>query len=131
MEKVKTKVNSIISDVLSVPVEKLNEDTHLIDDIGAESVDFVDIIFEIEQGFNIKINDPENMFPTFLIKGQNPFSLTAEQKESNLKRILENYSFVGQKMITDYKNTYNPNLFFTLGYLYFFTQNELNKIEVN
>ena len=57
------KVQKIISENLNVPLEKVTMDTHLVDDLGADSLDVLEIIMSIEDEFNIKIptNGAENI----------------------------------------------------------------------
>src|SRR3990167_9697598 len=49
------KVREIIADVLVIDEEEIGLDNRLIADLGAESIDFLDLIFQLEKEFNIKI----------------------------------------------------------------------------
>ena len=49
------KVQKIISENLNVPLEKVTMDTHLVDDLGADSLDVFQIIMGIEDTFDIQI----------------------------------------------------------------------------
>ena len=49
------KVAEIMADALGCDVEKVKPDASLIDDLGAESIDFLDIIFRLERAFKVKI----------------------------------------------------------------------------
>lgn len=49
------KVAEAIAEALDVEVDEATPDAILMDDLGAESIDFLDIIFRIEQAFDIKI----------------------------------------------------------------------------
>ena len=49
------KVQKIISENLNVPLEKVTMDTHLVDDLGADSLDVFQIIMGIEEEFDIEI----------------------------------------------------------------------------
>lgn len=49
------KVADAIGEALDVEKEEITPDAILMDDLGAESIDFLDIIFRIENAFNIKI----------------------------------------------------------------------------
>lgn len=51
------KIRTIISKELGVDQEKITLDTHLIDDLGADSLDAVELIMAIEDEFNIEIAD--------------------------------------------------------------------------
>jgi acyl carrier protein len=48
-------VAKIIADARGCEVEQVKLESSLIDDLGAESIDFVDIIFRLQRGFKIKI----------------------------------------------------------------------------
>ncbi|MFQ6104547.1 MAG: acyl carrier protein [Candidatus Glassbacteria bacterium] len=50
-----TKVVSLLSEALGVPAEEISMDSHLEQDLGAESIDYLDVIFRIEREFNFKI----------------------------------------------------------------------------
>src|SRR6516225_10060595 len=49
------KVVEIIADAIGCDLEKVKLDSSLIDDLGAESIDFVDIIFRLQRHFKVKI----------------------------------------------------------------------------
>ena len=49
------KVAEIMADALGCDLEKVKPDSSLINDLGAESIDFLDIVFRLERGFKVKI----------------------------------------------------------------------------
>jgi acyl carrier protein len=49
-------VQKSISTVLNRDVSEISQDSNLVDDLGAESIDFLDITSEIEKVLNIEIN---------------------------------------------------------------------------
>ena len=49
------KVADIISDTSEIPREDITPDSHTIDDLGIDSLDFLDIVFAIDKEFGIKI----------------------------------------------------------------------------
>ncbi len=55
IETVFPKVKAIIADVLVTDEDKIALDKRLIADLGAESIDFLDLVFQLEREFNIKI----------------------------------------------------------------------------
>ena len=55
-------VKTIISQALKVDESKINLGSSLIKDMGAESIDFLDIVFRLEKAFKIKIPKGE-LFP--------------------------------------------------------------------
>lgn len=59
-------VQSIISQALKVDLDKVKPESSLIKDLGAESIDFLDIVFRLEKAFKIKIPKGE-LFPEKLL----------------------------------------------------------------
>jgi acyl carrier protein len=49
------KVAETMADAIDCEVAKVKLDSSLIDDLGAESIDFVDIIFRLQRLFKVKI----------------------------------------------------------------------------
>lgn len=55
VEIVFPKVRAIVADVLAIDEEEIQLNSRLIGDLGAESIDFLDFIFQLEREFKIKI----------------------------------------------------------------------------
>jgi acyl carrier protein len=51
------KVRSLIANELGVDADTITEDSHIIDDLGADSLDAVEIIMALEEAFDIEIDD--------------------------------------------------------------------------
>ena len=49
------KIAEIIAAALPCEIEKVKLDASLIDDLGAQSIDFLDIVFRLERGLKVKI----------------------------------------------------------------------------
>ena len=49
------KVAATMADALGRDLEEIKPDASLIDDLGAESIDFLDIVFRLERAFKVKI----------------------------------------------------------------------------
>jgi len=54
-----TSVRLLLADRLATKVERIALRSRLIDDLGADSLDFIDIIFSLEKKFKIKIREDE------------------------------------------------------------------------
>ncbi len=54
-EEVFSEVRKTLVDALSVEDDEVTEDATLTGDLGAESIDFLDIVFRLEKSFSIKI----------------------------------------------------------------------------
>lgn len=55
------KVKAILVDQLGVSEEEIKLETNLMDDLGADSLDFFQVVMELEDEFNIKIDNGENL----------------------------------------------------------------------
>jgi acyl carrier protein len=53
------KIKEIIIDKLGVDESKIVEDAKFIDDLGADSLDTVELIMQFEEEFNIEIPDED------------------------------------------------------------------------
>ncbi len=69
-QEVLQKVKDILTDALGVDEGEVAEDASLVADLGAESIDFLDIIFRLEKTFNIKIPRGD-LFPEDLLSDEN------------------------------------------------------------
>jgi acyl carrier protein len=49
------KVREIIADVLAFEEDEIQRDGSLVDDYNAESIDFLDLVYQLEREFKIKI----------------------------------------------------------------------------
>jgi acyl carrier protein len=66
------KVSATLVDSLNVDPEEVRPDATLQGDLGAESIDFLDIVFRLERGFGIKIPRGE-LFPESIFQGDPEF----------------------------------------------------------
>jgi acyl carrier protein len=58
-DEVFEKVRQALVDALSVEPDEVTMEATLFNDLGAESIDFLDIIFRLEKAFGIKISQDE------------------------------------------------------------------------
>jgi len=75
-DEVFNKVKEVLTTALAVDDDEVTPDAKLSEDLGAESIDYLDITFQLEKAFGIKIPKgeliPENMFtnPEFVQNGR-------------------------------------------------------------
>lgn len=55
VDKVYPTVAKTIADALGCELDEVKADASLIDDLGAESIDFLDLVFRLERAFKVKI----------------------------------------------------------------------------
>ena len=61
-DEVYGKVQEALVDALGVDEDEVTPEATLVGDLGAESIDFLDIVFKLEKAFDIKI-PREDLFP--------------------------------------------------------------------
>ena len=59
MESVADRVKKIIVDQLGVEEELVNTDASFVDDLGADSLDTVELVMALEEEFGIEIPDED------------------------------------------------------------------------
>ena len=57
MSEVKSKIKKIVADHLGIEEEKVTEEASFIDDLGADSLDTVELVMAFEEKFGIEIPD--------------------------------------------------------------------------
>lgn len=68
-DEIEVKIRELLVDVLAVDEHEVTPEARLTKDLGAESIDFLDIVFRLEQAFGIKINQGE-LFPQSIAQDQ-------------------------------------------------------------
>jgi acyl carrier protein len=63
------KIQEVLDDALGVDEDEVTPEASLTADLGAESIDFLDIVFRIEKTFDIKISQGE-LFPENLTENE-------------------------------------------------------------
>ena len=61
-EEVFEKVKAALMDALQVDDDEVTADATMVGDLGAESIDFLDIVYKLERAFDIEI-PREELFP--------------------------------------------------------------------
>jgi acyl carrier protein len=54
-----TRIKEIIADQLGVEIEKLRDDANFVQDLGADSLDVVELVMAFEEEFGIEIPDED------------------------------------------------------------------------
>jgi acyl carrier protein len=53
------KVTNVIADSLGIELEEVTPDASIVDDLGADSLDIVELCMALEESFNIEIPDDD------------------------------------------------------------------------
>lgn len=56
------KVRALVADSLAIDESGVTLESRLIDDLGADSLDFVDLVFAIEKAFGVKLREADMNF---------------------------------------------------------------------
>ncbi len=58
-EEIETKVKEIVVNELSVDADQVTPDAAFVDDLGADSLDTVELVMKLEEEFEIEIPDED------------------------------------------------------------------------
>jgi len=63
-------LEKILSERLNVNISTITDESHIVDDLGADSLSVVEVIMDIESQFDVQIpdEDAENLFTVAEIK---------------------------------------------------------------
>lgn len=51
------KVKEMLSNQLNIEVDKINEKSKIVEDLGADSLDMIEMLMALEEEFNISVPD--------------------------------------------------------------------------
>jgi len=75
IQKIQEKVKKIIAEKLSVDVSEVVPEAAFVDDLGADSLDLVELIMSMEEEFDIEISDDDS---EKMVKVQDAFDYIAQ-----------------------------------------------------
>jgi len=82
------KVQETLIDALGVDDDEVTPEATLIGDLGAESIDFLDIVFRLEKNFDIKIPRGE-LFPENIAAADTDFVQDGVVTEKGIEELRE------------------------------------------
>lgn len=53
------KIQEMLADALNIPVSKVTPDAKIVDDLGADSLDVVELLSQLEDEFGVTIPDDD------------------------------------------------------------------------
>ena len=123
-EEIYQKVSAILVEALDVWEDEIKPTAALMGDLGAESIDFLDIIFRLEREFGIKIPRGE-FFHEGIFQGEREFVSGGMVTEKGLQGLRDHMPFLD---LTRFQK--NPELagisdLFTVGAICKYIQSKL------
>src|SRR5688500_2726618 len=91
-EEIYQKVSATLIEALNVDEEEIKPTSTLQGDLGAESIDFLDIVFRLEREFGIKIPRGE-LFPESIFQGDPDFVQNGRVTERGLAELRSRMPF--------------------------------------
>lgn len=80
------KVQEVLVDALGLDDDEVTSEATLMGDLGAESIDFLDIVFRLEKAFDIKV-PREELFPAESVLNNPEFVSGGKLTEKGLAEI--------------------------------------------
>lgn len=91
-EEIYQKVSATLVEALNVEEDEIKPTATLQGDLGAESIDFLDIVFRLEREFGIKI--PRNeLFPESIFQGDPEFVQNGKVTQKGLDELRQKMPF--------------------------------------
>jgi acyl carrier protein len=91
-DEIYTKVSATLVEALNVDEEDIKPTSTLQGDLGAESIDFLDIVFRLEREFGIKIPRGE-LFPESIFQGDPELVQDGRVTEKGLEELRSKMPF--------------------------------------
>jgi acyl carrier protein len=125
-EEIYAKVSAILVEALNVDEDEIEPDVTLQGDLGAESIDFLDIVFRLEREFGIKIPRGE-LFPESIFQGDPEFVHDGRVTAKGLQELRSRMPFADLRTLeTDPQVSHLGDLF-TVGLITRYIQAKLKR----
>lgn len=112
-EQVFDKIRDVLVDALGVDDDEVTPDARLVGDLGAESIDFLDIVFRLEKAFTIKIEQSE-LFPDNVLSDEN-YVVDGKVTDTGMEELRKRLphanldEFDGNRSVDDFPNVFTVN----------------------
>jgi acyl carrier protein len=123
-DEVFDKVRETLVDALGVDDDEVTPDATLIGDLGAESIDFLDIVFRLEKNFDVRIPRGE-LFPENLASPESGFVKDGVVTEAGLNELRQKMPHADVAKFAQDPKVENIQDLFTVGMICKFLQAKL------
>lgn len=124
-DEIFTKVQEVLVDALGVDDDEVTTKATLMGDLGAESIDFLDIVFRLEKSFGIKI-PREELFPAESLMNNSEYVHNGKLTEKGLAELRDKMPHTD---LTDFENDPDINKLgdlFTVNAIVNYVEGKLN-----
>jgi len=126
-DEILDKVREVLVDALGVDDDEVTPTATLTTDLGAESIDFLDIVFKLEQAFGFKIEQGE-LFPDNV--AQDPeFVQDGQVTDKGLAALQERLPHADFSKLADDRRVDNVGEIFTVEALVKFVERKLETVK--
>ena len=112
-EEILGKVKACLADALSVDEDEVTPVASLARDLGAESLDFLDIIFRLEKAFGIKIQRGD-LFPEKILSNAE-YVQDGKLTQKGIQKLQEEYSYIDLSAVKENPGVDEMANLFTVG----------------
>jgi acyl carrier protein len=124
-EEIYTKVSATLVEALNVDEEEIQPTSTLQGDLGAESIDFLDIVFRLEREFAIKIPRGE-LFPESIFQGDPEFVQNGRVTDKGLAELRARMPFADLQKFESNPEVSAISDLFTVNMITRYIQGKLN-----
>ena len=124
-DEIERKVQEVLVEALGVDEDEVKTKATLMGDLGAESIDFLDIVFRLEKAFGIKI-PREELFPAEDLMNNSEFIHNGKLTEKGLSELREKMPHTD---LSEFENDPDINKIgdlFTVNAIINYIENKLN-----
>jgi acyl carrier protein len=118
------KVRDTLVDALGVDEDEVTRDAALVADLGAESIDFLDIVFRLEKNFNVKIPRGE-LFPEGLTSADSGFVANGVVTEKGIAELRAKMPHADVEAFAEDPKVENIQALFTVDMIVKFLESKL------
>lgn len=113
--EIKNQVREALVEALGVDDEEVVAEAVLTKDLGAESIDFLDIIFRLEKAFNLKI-PRDDLFPQSIVSNKE-YVENGKLKPAGLQALREKYPYLNTNGVESKLDSFDMADLFTVSML--------------
>ncbi len=124
-EEIFSKVSATLVEALNVEESDIKPESRLQGDLGAESIDFLDIVFRLEREFGIKIPRGE-LFPETIFQGDPEFVQNGKVTEKGLSELRTRMPFADLSKFEQNPDVSHIGDLFTVELITRYIQGKLN-----